>query len=125
MSRSGTLFCGKANRHILFILQNIERRDLIANYFGPPQCVCVVVVVVVSVCVCGGGGGVCVCVCVCVCVGGGGGGGGGGGSLRRFIHFYLRKKLGTRIPWKELGLLLFKYCLQNGSNFPMNMSVFR
>ena len=45
------------------------------------------------------------------------------GSLRRFIHFYLRKKLGTRILWKELGLLLFKYCLKNGSNFPMNMSV--
>ena len=44
-------------------------------------------------------------------------------TLRRFIHFYLRKILGTRIPWKELGLLLFKYCLKNGSNFPMNMSV--
>ena len=26
MSQSGTLFCGKAHRHILFILQNIERR---------------------------------------------------------------------------------------------------
>ena len=33
----GTLFCGKAHRHILFILQNIERQDLIAIYFGPPQ----------------------------------------------------------------------------------------
>ena len=37
-NQSGTLFCGKpeAHRHILFILQNIERRDLIAIYFGPP-----------------------------------------------------------------------------------------
>ena len=35
-SQSGTLFCGKAHGHILFILQNIERRDLIAIYFGPP-----------------------------------------------------------------------------------------
>ena len=35
-SQSGTLFCGKARRHILFIKQNIERRDLIAIYFGPP-----------------------------------------------------------------------------------------
>ena len=26
----------KAHRHILFILQNIERQDLIAIYFGPP-----------------------------------------------------------------------------------------
>ena len=27
----------KAHRHILFILQNIERRDLITICFGPPQ----------------------------------------------------------------------------------------
>ena len=26
----------KAHRHILYILQNIERRDFIAIYFGPP-----------------------------------------------------------------------------------------
>ena len=26
----------KAHQHILFILQNIERRDLITIYFGPP-----------------------------------------------------------------------------------------
>ena len=29
-------FHSKAHWHILFILQNIERRDLIAIYFGPP-----------------------------------------------------------------------------------------
>ena len=32
-------------------------------------------------------------------------------------------KLEFKIPWKEFWLLLFKYCLKNGSNFPMNMSV--
>ena len=46
---SHVIICGKAHGHILFILQNIEHRDLM------------------------------------------GGGGGGRGSLRRFIHFYLRK----------------------------------
>ena len=43
----------EAHRHILFILQNIERQDLIAIYFGPPE---------------------------------------GLGSLRRLIHYYLKKK---------------------------------
>ena len=88
----------KAHQHILYISQYIERRNLIAS-FGGWVGVGVVVVVV------GGGGGV----CVCVCVWGGGGGGGGtlGGciSLRRFIHFYLRKKLESKILWKEFGLL--------------------
>ena len=77
--------CNKAHRHIILILQNIEHRDLIAIFFGPPY--------------------------------------GGCDSLRWFIHFYLRKKIESKIPWKEFGLLLFNYCLKNGSNFPMNMSV--
>ena len=29
--------CIKAHRHILFILQNIECRDLITIYLGPPK----------------------------------------------------------------------------------------
>ena len=36
--------------------------------------------------------------------------------------FLFEKKIGTTIPQRLLGLLLFKYCLKNGSNFPMNMS---
>ena len=52
---------------------------------------------------------------------------GGWGSLRRFIHFYSRKKIESKIPWKEFGLLLFKYCLKTGPTFRLicqiNMSV--
>ena len=81
----------KAHQHILYISQNIERRNLIAIFF--------------------------------FFFWGGGGGGGGWSSLRRFIHFYLRKKFQSKIPRKEFGLLLFKYCLKNGSNFLMIMSV--
>ena len=66
----------KAHRHILFILQNIQRRDLIAIFLGHL-------------------------------------GLGGWVSLRRFIHFHLReKKMESKIPWKEFGLLLFKCCLK-------------
>ena len=90
--------CSKAHRHILIILQNIERQV----FFW-------------------GGGGGCVWVCVCVCVWG------GDLSRLRFVEaiypFLLEKKIESKIPWKEFGLLLFKYCLKKGSNFQMNMSV--
>ena len=46
---------------------------------------------------------------------------GGWGSLRRFIHFYLRKKIRNQNSVERIRvILLFKYCLKNGSNFPMN-----
>ena len=53
---------------------------------------------------------------------------GGWVSLRRFTHFYLRKKIESKIPWKEFGLLLFKCCLKKtGPTFRwiclLNMSV--
>ena len=76
----------KAHRHILFILQNIQRRDLIAILGGHLSL-------------------------------------GGWVSLRRFIHFHLRKKIESKIPWKELGYCYSSVVLKNGSNFPMNMSV--
>ena len=37
--------------------------------------------------------------------------------------FRKHSKLESKIPWKEFGLLLFKYCLKNGFNVPMNMPV--
>ena len=55
------------------------------------------------------------------------------GHLRglRFVGaiypFYLRKKIESKILWKEFGLLLFKYCLKKGPTFrwicQLNMSV--
>ena len=65
--------------------------------------------------------------------GGGGGGGtlGGWGLLWRFIHFYLRKKLESKIPWKNLGYCYSSIVLKMGTTYrwicQLNMSdeVFR